>query len=75
MMGVALMRGWVPIFREVEVSHLVEIETLHSLHHGSVGYQHACTRVGLTEKAYSCRCNREHKQEQEGSQLNLQMND
>jgi hypothetical protein len=27
------------------------IVTLQSLHHGSVGYQHACTRVGLTKKA------------------------
>jgi hypothetical protein len=27
------------------------IVTLQSLHHGSVGYQHARTRVGLTKKA------------------------
>jgi hypothetical protein len=39
------------------------IITLQSLHHGSVGYQHVHTRVDLTEKAYPCKCNREHKQE------------
>jgi hypothetical protein len=39
------------------------IITLHSLHHGSDGYQHAHTQVGLTKKAYPCKCNREHKQE------------
>jgi hypothetical protein len=27
------------------------IETLQSLHHGSVGYQHTHTRVGLAKKA------------------------
>jgi hypothetical protein len=27
------------------------IVTLQSLHHGSVGYQHVCTQVGLTKKA------------------------
>jgi hypothetical protein len=31
---------------------------------GSVGYQHACTQVGLANKAYLCKCNQEHKQEQ-----------
>jgi hypothetical protein len=29
------------------------IETLQSLHHDSVSYQHACTRVGLAKKAKS----------------------
>ncbi len=47
------------------------IVTLQSLHHGSVGYQHVRTRVDLTKKACSCRCNQEHKQEQERMQLNL----
>jgi hypothetical protein len=50
------------------------IVTLQSLHHGSVGYQHVRTRVDLTKKAYPYKCNREHKQEQERMQLNLQMN-
>jgi hypothetical protein len=27
------------------------IVTLQSLHHGSVGYQHVCTQIGLTKKA------------------------
>jgi hypothetical protein len=39
------------------------IVTLQSLHHGSDGYQHTCTRVGLTKKAYHCKCNQEHNQE------------
>jgi hypothetical protein len=51
------------------------IVTLQSLHHDSDGYQHARTRVGLTKKAYPCKCNQEHKQEQERMQLNLLMND
>jgi hypothetical protein len=51
------------------------IVTLQSLYHGSVGYQHACTQVGLTKKAYPYKCNQEHKQCQERMQLNLQMND
>jgi hypothetical protein len=58
-----LMRGWFLIFREVEVGQLVEIlmlmkkapsrmiETLRSLHHDSVGYQHACIQIDLTKKA------------------------
>jgi hypothetical protein len=69
------MRGLVPIFREVEVSRLVEISmlmkkamnrsivTLQSLHHGSIGYQHVRTRVGLIKKAHPYKCNQEHKQE------------
>jgi hypothetical protein len=69
------MRGCFSIFREVEIDRLVEnsmlmkkaseqtIVTLQSLHHGSVGYQHARTRVGLTKKACPCKCNLEHKQE------------
>jgi hypothetical protein len=50
------------------------IVTLQSLHHGSIGYQYARTQVGLTKKACPYKCNREHKQEQERMQLNLQMN-
>jgi hypothetical protein len=50
------------------------IVILQSLHHGSVGYQHVRIRVDLVKKAYPCKCNREHKQEQERMQLNLQMN-
>jgi hypothetical protein len=50
------------------------IITLQLLHHNSVGYQHVRTRVDLTKKVYPCKCNREHKQEQERMQLNLQMN-
>jgi hypothetical protein len=33
------------------------IVTLQSLHHGSISYQHAHTRVGLTKKAYPYKCN------------------
>jgi hypothetical protein len=33
------------------------IVTLQSLHHSSVGYQHARTGVGLTKKAYPYKCN------------------
>jgi hypothetical protein len=47
------------------------IVTLQSLPHGSVGYQHARTRVDLTKKAYPYKCNQEHKQEKERMQLNL----
>jgi hypothetical protein len=50
------------------------IVTLQSLHHGSVGYQHVRTLVGLTKKPYPYKCNQEHKQELEIVQLNLQMN-
>jgi hypothetical protein len=68
------MRGWFPIFREVEIGRLVEnsmlvkkaseqtIVTLQSLHHGSVGYHLVHTRVGLTKKACPCMFNQEHKQ-------------
>jgi hypothetical protein len=40
------------------------IITLQSLHHSSIGYQHAHTQVGLSKKDYAYKCNREHKQEQ-----------
>jgi hypothetical protein len=50
------------------------IVTLQLLHHGSIGYQHVHTRVDLAKKAYPCKCNREHKQEQERPQLNMWMN-
>jgi hypothetical protein len=33
------------------------IITLQSLHHGSVGYQHARTRFGLAKKTYPYNCN------------------
>jgi hypothetical protein len=68
------MRGWFLIFQEVEVGRIgayvdvgeegseQTIITLQSLH-GSVGYQHARTRVGLAKEAYPFKCNREHKQE------------
>jgi hypothetical protein len=51
------------------------IVTLQSLHHSSDGYQHTRTRVGLAKKAYPCKCNWEHKQEQERMQLYLLMNE
>jgi hypothetical protein len=50
------------------------IITLQSLHHDSIGYQHVRTWVDLTKKAYPCKCNKEHNQEHERMQLNLQMN-
>jgi hypothetical protein len=37
------------------------IITFKSLHHGSVGHQHVCKRVGLAKKAYPCKRNQEHK--------------
>jgi hypothetical protein len=45
-------------------------EPMQSLHHGSVGYQPVCTRIGLAKKAMSLQANREHKQEQERTTLN-----
>jgi hypothetical protein len=77
------MSGWVSIFWEVEVSWLVEIlmlmkkalnkmnEPLQTLHHGSVGYQSVHTWIDLAKKAYPCKRNREHKQEQERTQINM----
>jgi hypothetical protein len=50
------------------------IVTLQSLHHGSDGHQHVHTLVDLAKKAYPCKCNQEHKQEQERMQLNLLIN-
>jgi hypothetical protein len=50
------------------------IVTLQSLHHDSVGYQHVRTRVDHAKKTYLCKFNREHMQEYERMQLNLQMN-
>jgi hypothetical protein len=49
------------------------IVTLQSLYHNSIDYQHMRTRLGLTKKAYPCKCNQKHKQEQKRMQLNLQM--
>jgi hypothetical protein len=50
------------------------IITLQSLHHDFIGYQHVHTQVDLTKKAYPCKCNQEHKDEQERMKLNMQMN-
>jgi hypothetical protein len=53
--GGQVMRDWIPIFREVDISRLIEIsmlikkassrtiETLQSLHHGFIRYQHVRT--------------------------------
>jgi hypothetical protein len=41
------------------------IITLQSLHHNPIGYEHVRTRVDLMKKAYPCKCNQEHKQQQE----------
>jgi hypothetical protein len=61
-----LIVGRVPIFWEVrgksiggylniddEGSEQRRFEPLQSLHHGSVGYQPVCTRIGLAKKAMS----------------------
>jgi hypothetical protein len=50
-------------------------EPLQSLHHDSIGYQSVHTWIDLTKKAYPCKRNWEYKEEQERTQLNLQMND
>ena len=77
-----LIVGWVPIFREVRGKSIggdLDVddegseqrpEPLQSLHHGSVGYQPVRTRIGLAKKAYPCKCNREHEQEQRRCNLN-----
>jgi hypothetical protein len=49
---------------EDEGSEQRRFEPLHSLHHGSVGYQPGHTRIGLAEKAMFLQVNQEHKQEQ-----------
>jgi hypothetical protein len=41
-----------------------QFKPVQSPHHGSVGYQPVCTRIGLTKKAMCLQANREHKQEQ-----------
>jgi hypothetical protein len=53
-----------------EDSEQRRFKPVQSLHHGSVGYQPVCTRIGLTKKAMSLQANREHKQEQERTILN-----
>jgi hypothetical protein len=53
-----------------ECSEQRRFEPMQSLHHGSVGYQPVCTRIGLAKKAMSLQANREHKQEQERTTLN-----
>jgi hypothetical protein len=70
--------GWIPIFREVRGKSIGgdlyiddegfeqrQFEPVQSLHHGSIGYQHVHTRIGLAKKAMSLQVNWEHKQEQE----------
>jgi hypothetical protein len=47
-----------------EGSEQCQFEPVQSLHHGSIGYQHVRTRIGLSKKAMSLQENREHKQEQ-----------
>jgi hypothetical protein len=47
-----------------EGSEQCRFEPVQSLHHGSIGYQHVRTRIGLSKKAMSLQENREHKQEQ-----------
>jgi hypothetical protein len=49
---------------DVDESRLRTIGTSQSLHHCSVGY-HPCHMDDLTMKAYPCKHNQEHKQEQE----------
>jgi hypothetical protein len=49
---------------DVDEPRLRTIGTLQSLHHCSVGY-HPCHTDDLATKAYPCKCNQEHKQEQE----------
>jgi hypothetical protein len=51
-------------------SEQCQFEPVQSLHHGSVGYQPARTRIGLAKKVVSLQANREHKQEQERTILN-----
>jgi hypothetical protein len=53
-----------------EGSEQRQFEPVQSLHHGSVGYQPVCTRIGLAKKAMSLQVNQEHKQEQERTILN-----
>jgi hypothetical protein len=81
-----MMRGWLPIFRGVEVGRLVEISTLlkktpnmivtmQSLHDGSVGYQHTRTRVGLTKKAKFLQMQLRTRARRRKTTTKLQMND
>jgi hypothetical protein len=78
MRRITLIVGWVLISREVwgksiggdlnvddEGSEQRQFEPVQSLHHGSIGYQPVCTRIGLTKKDMSLQVNQEHKQEQE----------
>jgi hypothetical protein len=53
-----------------EGSEQRRFEPVQSLHHGSVGYQHVRTLIGLAKKAMSLQANREHKQEQKRIILN-----
>jgi hypothetical protein len=46
-----------------EGSEQRRFEPVQSLHHGSVGYQPVCTRIGLAKKVMSLQANQEHKQE------------
>jgi hypothetical protein len=49
---------------DVDEPRLRTIGTSQSLHHCSVGY-HLCHMDHLAKKAYPCKCNQEHKNEQE----------
>jgi hypothetical protein len=49
---------------DVDDPRLRTNRTPQSLHHCSVGY-HPCHTNELTTEAYPCKCNQEHKQEQE----------
>jgi hypothetical protein len=49
---------------DVDEPRLWTIGTSQSLHHCSVGY-HPCHTDDLAMKAYPCKCNQEHKQEQD----------
>jgi hypothetical protein len=64
-----MMRGWFPILRRRgrsiggdldidEEDSEQTIITLQWLHHNSIGFKHAHTRVGLTKKAYPYKRNR-----------------
>jgi hypothetical protein len=47
-----------------EASEQRWFEPVQSLHHDSIGYQPARTRIGISKNAMSLQVNREHKQEQ-----------
>jgi hypothetical protein len=62
-----LLRGMVNLIGgelDVDEPRLLTNRTSQSLHHCSVGY-HLCHTDDLAMKAYPCKLNQEHKQEQE----------